>query len=269
MKIITWNINGYRAITGQNPSKRFDKVTKENKLFDFIKSENPDIICLQETKASPEQIDEELREPEGYTGYYHSCVSKKGYSGVVTFTKIKPEKINCKLGIEKFDVEGRIVETHFKDFILLNIYFPKGYTDSERLDYKMEFYDALYKHIDNIIKVNKNIIICGDYNTAHKAIDLARPNENENTSGFLLVEREKLDLLIDRGYIDCFRSFINEEGHYTWWSQRGRSRENNIGWRIDYHFCSKNMKKLIKNCYQLPEIYGSDHCPVALELEIQ
>ncbi len=139
MKIITWNINGYRAITGQNPSKRFDKVSRDNKLFDFIKSENPDIICLQETKASVEQIDEALREPEGYSGYYHSCTSKKGYSGVVTFTKTKPIKVNYHLGIEKFDVEGRLAETHFENFILLNIYFPKGYTDTDRLIYKMDF----------------------------------------------------------------------------------------------------------------------------------
>ncbi|MFH1050221.1 MAG: exodeoxyribonuclease III [bacterium] len=266
MKIITWNINGYRAITGQNPSKRFDKVTKENKLFDFIKSEDPDIICLQETKASVEQIDEELKEPDGYLGYYHSCTSKKGYSGVVTFSKIKPEKINYKLGIEKFDIEGRAVETHFKDFILLNIYFPKGYTDSERLDYKLEFYDALYSHIDKLSKMNKNIMISGDYNTAHKPIDLARPQENENTSGFLKIEREKLDELINKGYIDCFRYFVKDGENYTWWSQRGRARDNNIGWRIDYHFCSNSLKNKLKYCKQMPEIHGSDHCPVIVEL---
>jgi len=266
LKIITWNINGYRAITGQNPSKRFDKISRDNKLFDFIYSQNPDIICLQETKADKEQIDESLRIPIGYFAYYHSCERKKGYSGVVTFTKIKPEKVNYKVGIEKFDVEGRLVETHFKDFILLNIYFPKGYTDSERLDYKMDFYEYIYKHLTKISKVNKNIIVSGDYNTAHNPIDLARPDENENTSGFLQIERDKLDKLVKMGYTDCFRHFIKEEGHYTWWSQRGRARENNIGWRIDYHFSSNSLKNKLKNCIQMPEIHGSDHCPVVLEI---
>ena len=262
MKIITWNINGYRAITGQNPSRRYDTVSRENKLFDFIYTQNPDIICLQETKADVQQIDESIRIPNGYYAFYHSSERKKGYSGVVTFSKIKPQKVNYKIGIEKFDIEGRIVETHFEKFILMNIYFPKGYTDNERLDYKLEFYDTIFEYLNTLSNKNQNILVCGDYNTAHKEIDLARPEENENTSGFLKIEREKLDILIDKGFIDCFREFTKESGHYTWWSQRGRARENNIGWRIDYHFCSNSMKKYLKNCYQMPEILGSDHCPV-------
>lgn len=267
MKIITWNINGYRAITGQNPSIRYNKISQKNKLFDFIYKENPDIICLQETKASIEQINEELRQPENYLAYYHSCSKKKGYSGVVSFTKVKPNKVNFNLGIEMFDTEGRLVELHFDDFILLNIYFPKGYTDNERLDYKLEFYDAIYKHIDKLVAINKNIIISGDYNTAHFPIDLARPEENENTSGFLKVEREKLDELVKKGFIDCFRLFTKENGNYTWWSQRGRSRENNIGWRIDYHFCTISLKNRLIYCNLMPEIPGSDHCPVVLEFK--
>lgn len=265
MKIISWNINGYRAITGQNPSRRYDKVVKENKLFKFIDKERPDIICLQEIKASPEQIDENLRVPEGYYGYYNSCQIKKGYSGVAVFTKNKPKNVNYNFGIEKFDVEGRFLELDFEDFLLYNIYFPKGYTDDERLDYKLEFYDSFFKYCENKRKIKKNIIISGDYNTAHKEIDLARPEENINTSGFLISEREKIDYIIELGYLDSFRLFTKDSGHYTWWSQRGRARENNIGWRIDYHFVTDSFKNQVKKSYHLPFELGSDHCPIVLE----
>ncbi|MFC2130755.1 exodeoxyribonuclease III [Bacteroidota bacterium] len=267
MKIITWNINGYRSITGQNPSKRYNKVSRENQLFKYIKKEKPDIICLQETKASIEQINEDLQYPFKYFGYYNSCETKKGYSGVVTFSKSEPKKVNYKLGIKKFDEEGRVVETHFKDFILLNIYFPKGYAASERLDFKLEFYDIIIGYCKKLKKINKNIIICGDFNTAHHPIDLARPEQNHGTSGFMPIEREKLDLLINNGYLDTFRHFVKDTGHYTWWSQRGRARENNVGWRIDYHFVTENMVKRIKKAYQQPDMMGSDHCPVVLVLK--
>lgn len=264
MKIITWNINGYRSVTGQNPSKRYNQVSYNNSLFDYIYKENPDIICLQETKASPDQINEELRYPEKYHGFYNTCMSKKGYSGVVTFTKHKPLKVNYLLGMEKFDIEGRVVETHFKDFILLNIYFPKGYAETERLDYKLEFYDYLIKYLEKLKKINKNIIVSGDYNTAHNAIDLARPDENVGTSGFMPVEREKLDVFLKHDFVDVFRHFNEEPSHYTWWSQRGRAREKNIGWRIDYHFVTKSLVGKLKKSYIQPEVQGSDHCPVVM-----
>ena len=266
-KIITWNINGYRAISGQNPKKKYDKVIQENKLFEYIEKEKPDIICMQETKASEEQINEELRYPPGYVGYYHSCSVKKGYSGVVTFSKKEPKNVNLKIGIDKFDGEGRILETDFGDFVLFNIYFPKGYTDDPRLDYKMEFYDALFDYIEKLKKKGKKIIVSGDYNTAHQEIDLARPKENTNTSGFLQIERDKLDWMTEQGWVDSFRQFEKEGGHYTWWSQRGRARENNVGWRIDYHFITENLLPNLKNAYQQPEAEGSDHCPVVIELE--
>jgi exodeoxyribonuclease III len=268
MKIITWNINGYRSISGQNPSKRYNKVTKKNTLFEYINNEKPDILCLQETKALPEQIDEALRVPEGYYAYYNSCQTKKGYSGVVTFTTREANKVNYKTGIEKFDVEGRLVELHFENFIILNIYFPKGYADSERLEYKLEFYDFILEYCNNLKKSKKYIIISGDFNTAHHSIDLARPEQNINTSGFMPVEREKLDKYIEFGFVDSFREIVKEGGHYTWWSQRGRARENNIGWRIDYHFCSKELKKSIIDSFLQPEVLGSDHCPVILEIKM-
>lgn len=268
MKIITWNVNGYRSIVGQNPSRRYDSITKENKLFEYIFSENPDIICIQETKATPEQIDEDKRVPQGYLAYFNSAKNKKGYSGVVTFSKIEPLRIEYLLGNEKFDSEGRVVRTDFEDFLLFNIYFPKGYEDSERLYYKLDFYDFLFDILLDIKKKQKNIIISGDYNTAHKEIDLARPKENINTSGFMPIEREKLDQLIALGFVDAFRLFCKEPNHYTWWSQRGRARENNIGWRIDYHFVSEELVPKIKNAYIQPNIMGSDHCPVVIELDL-
>jgi exodeoxyribonuclease III len=268
MKIITWNVNGYRSITGQNPSKRYDKVSKDNKLFAYIEIEKPDIICLQETKADESQIDDNLKAPEGYTGFYHSCKETKGYSGVATFTKIKPKSVNMEIGVEKFDDEGRVIELEFDKFILFNIYFPKGYAASERLDYKLEFYDRLFAFIKKPKYKNKKIIICGDYNTAHKEIDLARPGENHGTSGFMPVERVKLDWMVENGFIDTFREFSQETGVYSWWSQRGRARDNNVGWRIDYHFVTANLKDKLINCTYQPDIMGSDHCPVVLEINL-
>ena len=299
MKIITWNINGYRSITGQNPSKRYDKINNENKLFDFIKNSNPDIICLQETKANIEQISEELRFPKDFSGEYFSA-QRKGYSGVATFVKqnnnmegrmqyapTKPQfndrrgvlhtpcnNTPCKdesnhqngFGIEKFDAEGRVIATHFSDFSLLNVYFPNGKKDEIRLQYKLDFYKSLFDYAEKLRKTQPNIIICGDYNTAHKPIDLARPKENEKISGFLPIEREKLDEICSLGYVDAFRIFNKEAEQYSWWSNLGQARARNVGWRIDYFFVTENLVPQIKNCYLEPTVFGSDHCPVVLEL---
>lgn len=266
MKIISWNVNGIRSILGQNPSKKFNTITKENKLFDFIEKENPDIICIQETKAEPEQLNDDLRFPPGYFGYFNPSKSKKGYSGVVTYSKIQPKSTNINIGIEKFDIEGRIVETDFEDFILINVYFPNGTSGMHRVDYKLEFYDALFAYLDKYRNEGRQLIVCGDYNTAHHEIDLARPKENVETSGFMPIEREKLDYIESIGYIDTFREYNKEPHHYTWWSNRARARENNVGWRIDYHFATENLMKDVKNSYHLPEVEGSDHCPIVLEI---
>jgi exodeoxyribonuclease-3 len=267
MLITTWNINGYRSIAGQNPSKRYDTVTKENKLFAYIESEKPDILCMQETKASLDQIDEALRTPEGYFSFYNDCKVKKGYSGVAMFSKIEPKSVKYGIGIPRFDDEGRILEADFGDFTLFNIYFPKGYADdAERLGFKLEFYDALFEYIDKLREKQPYIIVAGDYNTAHKEIDLARPKENTGTSGFLPVEREKLDQLVKNGYVDALRQVSDKGEIYSWWSQRGQARRNNIGWRIDYHFVTKEMAKSIKSVEYQMQQQGSDHCPVAMEL---
>jgi exodeoxyribonuclease III len=266
MKIISWNVNGIRSLLGQNPSKKFDSISNDNKLFDFINRENPDILCIQETKADPEQIKDELRVPPGYVGYFNSSKAKKGYSGVVTYSKIHAKSVNVDLGIEKFDIEGRIVETDFDAFILVNVYFPNGTSGMHRVDYKLEFYDALFNHLENHRKAGRSLIVCGDYNTAHFEIDLARPKENINTSGFMTVEREKLDYIVGLGYVDTFREFNKEGNYYTWWSNRARARENNVGWRIDYHFTFGEILKNVNNSYHLPYIEGSDHCPIVLEL---
>jgi exodeoxyribonuclease-3 len=267
MKIISWNINGYRAITGQNPKKKYGKIIKDdNVLFRYIEQENPDIICLQETKSDVEQIREDLLAPPGYNHYYHSCRRKKGYSGVVTFSKEKAVSSEIDFSIEKFDHEGRFIETDFDEFVLMNIYFPNGTSGYERVEYKLEFYDALFNYInEKHLKNDRKVLVCGDYNTAHKEIDLARPKENVGTSGFLPEERAKLDEIFKLGFVDTFRQFNDEPEHYTWWSQRGRARENNVGWRIDYHLANEKLAKDVKASYHQPKSLGSDHCPIIIE----
>ncbi len=268
MKIICCNINGYRSITGQNPTTKFGKKTYENNLFEYIEKENPDIICLQETKSDVEQIREDLIAPPGYHHYYHSCRRKKGYSGVVTFSKNAADNSEQNFSVEEYDNEGRLIRTDFGDFTLLNIYFPNGTSGYERVEYKLNFYDALFKYLDKLLNQGRKILVCGDYNTAHTEIDLARPKENEGTSGFLPEERKKLDEMFEMGFVDSFRLFNKEGNHYTWWSQRGRARENNVGWRIDYHFVSNNLKGNVEQSYHQPEQQGSDHCPIIIDLNI-
>ncbi|MGB9702105.1 MAG: exodeoxyribonuclease III [Candidatus Kapaibacteriota bacterium] len=268
MKIISWNINGYRSITGQNPRKTSYGKSNENILFEYIKSENPDIICLQETKSEPSQIKPELQAPPGYYSFYNWSKAKKGYSGVVTFSKIPAKKVIDNIGVEKFDIEGRVIQTEFDDFTLLNIYFPNGGAENNRVDFKLEFYDAIFDYTNKLIAENHKIIMCGDYNTAHKEIDLARPKENEKTTGFLPEEREKLDWLVEHNWLDTFRVFNQEPNNYTWWDQKTRARERNVGWRIDYHFITGNLKNNLKDAFIQPEVFGSDHCPVGIILDV-
>jgi exodeoxyribonuclease-3 len=268
MKIVSWNINGYRAITGQNQSKRLDTVSNSNKLFEYIEKAEPDIICLQETKANLEQIANELLFPLGYSGSYFSA-ERKGYSGVATFAKTQIINIEHKngFGIEKYDVEGRVIITQYSDFSLFNVYFPNGKKDDIRLNYKLEFYHKLFQYVDIVRQKQPNIIVCGDYNTAHKPIDLAHPKENEKISGFLSIEREKLDAICADGYIDAFRLFNQEADQYSWWSNMRNARQKNVGWRIDYFFLTKPLEKKVKSCYMEQQILGSDHCPIVLELD--
>lgn len=254
MRIYSWNVNGIRAV-------------QKKGFVDWVLNENPDILCIQETKAHIEQLDQELINIEGYYSYFCSG-EKKGYSGVATYTKEKPIKVEYGIGIERFDNEGRILITHFEKFVLLNIYFPNGQKDDERLNYKMEFYDAILDYCENLKNEGKRLIICGDYNTAHKEIDLKNPKSNKDRSGFLPMERAWIDKFISYGYIDTYRHFYPEEEKYSWWSYRFKSREKNIGWRIDYHFVSDNLMNMVEGAEILNDVMGSDHCPVTLNLSL-
>jgi len=253
MKLISWNVNGIRAADRKG-------------LFNWFQKEKPDVLCLQEIKATPDQFPPHLKNTPGYNVYINSA-ERKGYSGVTTYTKQKPVDIKKGFGIEKFDIEGRTLITEFDDFVLFNIYYPNGKRDQERLDYKMDFYDTFLGYADNLKARGKNIVVCGDFNTAHKEIDLARPNENEHISGFLPIERAWIDTFIDHGYIDTFRHFNKEPNQYSWWSMRTAARERNIGWRLDYFFVNKEFIKHVKNAFIMQDVTGSDHCPVGLIID--
>jgi len=229
--------------------------------------EKPDILCLQETKASPEQVDEELVNPPGYHAYFSSA-EKKGYSGVVTYTRKKPKKVLHGMGEHRFDSEGRMVISEFGSFVLFNVYFPNGQRSKDRLRYKLDFYDVFLDIAQGWRERGKGVVVCGDFNTAHKEIDLARPKENENRSGFLPIERAWIDKFISRGYTDTFREFSRGPGQYTWWDYVTRARERNVGWRLDYFFVSEELLPYLKNGFIMQYVMGSDHCPVGIVLQI-
>ncbi len=255
LKIISWNVNGIRAVMRKN-------------FEEFIKKHNPDILCIQETKANYDQVNFPLS-MLNYNTYWHSA-KRRGYSGTLVLTKEKPLKVVRGLSNQKFKDEGRMVELHFKEFIILNVYFPNGKKNKERLDYKMDYYNTHLKHVEHLRKTaNKKIIICGDYNTAHKEIDLARPKANEKISGFLPEERAWIDKYIEAGYIDTFRTkHPHKKEEYTWWSMRTRARDRNVGWRIDYFFITSELQKQLKKAFILQDVKGSDHCPLGIHLEI-
>jgi len=251
--IISWNINGLRASLNKG-------------FLELLLAQKFDIICVQETKVSPDKIPREIKN----LPVYHTCfvsAERKGYSGVGVFSKEKPLSVITEIGIEKFDREGRFLRVDYRDFILMNIYFPNGKASQERLNYKMAFYSVFQDYVNALKEEGKKLVICGDVNTAHKEIDLARPKENEGISGFLPEERAWIDEFLAAGYLDTFRMFNPEGGNYSWWSVRTRARERNVGWRLDYFFVSLNLKKNVKAASILSEIIGSDHCPVGLKLE--
>ena len=254
MKLISWNVNGIRAAVKKG-------------FLDYLDQEQPDILCIQESKAHKEQLTSEILEDHGYRTYWHSGV-KKGYSGVATFCKEEPLFIQEGLGIEKYDVEGRVLLTEHKDFLLYNIYFPNGQKDETRLKYKLDFYDDLLPIINDQVESGNNVIVTGDWNTAHHPIDLARPKENINTSGFMLVEREKLDIYVEEGWVDTFRLFHEEGERYSWWTYRFGARDRNVGWRIDYFFVNEGMADLCIDADIHHDVFGSDHCPVSLVLDV-
>lgn len=251
-RIICWNVNGIRAIW----KKGFPE---------WLSKEMPDVLCLQETKAQPEQLDDEIKDFNGYKSYFFSA-QKKGYSGVAIYTKREPLKVRYGLDDDAFDVEGRCIEMEFEDFVLYTAYFPNGGRGPERVKYKLDFYESLFQRAENMRKKNKNIVICGDYNTAHQEIDLARPKENSKTTGFLPIEREWIDKIIGMGYVDIFREFNQEPGQYTYWDQITRARDRNVGWRIDYYMISEELRKYVKSAPIHMNVMGSDHCPIELNL---
>ncbi|HVN78086.1 MAG TPA: exodeoxyribonuclease III [Terriglobia bacterium] len=254
IRLYCWNVNGIRAV-------------QKKGFFPWFCGASPDILCLQETKAQTDQLEKSLVEVEGYESYWCSA-ERKGYSGVATYTRRKPLSVKQGFGIPEFDSEGRVLITEFPEFTLFNVYFPNGKRDQVRLDFKMEFYRAILQHWEGLRKAGKRLVICGDYNTAHKEIDLARPKENATVSGFLPIEREWMDGLVRSGYVDTFRLFNQAAGQYTWWDMMTRARERNVGWRLDYFFVSQDLTPKVNNAWICPEVMGSDHCPIGLELEL-
>tara|TARA_Y100000814_G_scaffold111692_1_gene79069 strand:+ start:3715 stop:4491 length:777 start_codon:yes stop_codon:yes gene_type:complete len=252
LKLFSWNVNGIRASVKKG-------------IVEWITKEQPDIFCTQETKAQFHQLPESITNISGYTSYWNSA-EKPGYSGVSIHTKSRPENHENGMGIEEFDQEGRTLMMKFQNFTLYNVYFPNGQSKEERLKYKLEFYDEFLKKILKKKEDGEKIVICGDFNTAHHEIDLARPKENIKNSGFLPIEREWLDQLVDSGFIDCFREFSQESGNYTFWDTKTRARDRNIGWRIDYFFIDEQLKSNLASAEIMNEVYGSDHCPIAIEL---
>jgi len=254
MKIVSWNVNGIRAV-------------HRNGFWNKFVAMKPDIFCLQETKAEAEQLALELRDTPGYKSYFNSSKGRKGYSGVAIYSKIEPSKVEYGLEIDEFDVEGRQITAFYDDFILINCYFPNGGRGQERIDYKLRYYDAFLEYCEKLRKKQPNILFCGDINTAHAEIDLARPKENSETTGFLPIEREWLDVVTRSGYVDTFRHFNPRAiGAYSYWDQITRARERNVGWRIDYFFATSEMIKRIKKAEIHPTIFGSDHCPISVEV---
>ena len=253
MKIVSYNVNGIRAA-----------LTKG--LADWIRTVDPDIIGFQEIKAEAHQIDQGIFEDLGYHMYWFPAV-KKGYSGVGILSKTQPDNLVYGMGQQEYDDEGRMIRADFGDFSFISAYFPSGTTGDVRQDFKYKFLDDVYGFSQDLIKERPKLILSGDYNICHKAIDIHNPVSNKNTSGFLPEERAWMDKFTESGFVDSFRMFNPEPHQYTWWSYRAGSRGKNLGWRIDYHMVSEGLKGQIKGAGIHPEAHHSDHCPILIELE--
>lgn len=258
MKIICWNVNGIRAWSKKG-------------CMDWMVSEKPDIFCFQETKAHPEQLDASIKEIPGYTAYFDHSKVKKGYSGVAVYSKTRPNKVETDLYIDgKIDEEGRFIAVFFDNFVLINCYFPNGGGEAHRLSYKLAFYKAFEEYVVSLKNNKHNVIICGDFNVAHTEIDIARPKENANHVGFLQVERDWLTNFLSRGFVDTFRALNPDTiNTYTWWDVKSGARNRNIGWRIDYFVVSEEIVSLLKKHTIHDDIFGSDHCPISISIEIK
>ena len=251
MKIISWNVNGIRAVLKKN-------------FMEFMNEHNPDIICLQETKASEEQVDLKL---ENYPYKYWNSAVKKGYSGTAIFSKYAPVSVENDLKIEKHDMEGRVITFELNNYYLITVYTPNSKRDLSRLNYRNKEWDVDFLNYLKKLEEKKPVVFCGDLNVAHNEIDLKNPKTNKKNAGFTLEEREGFNNLVDSGFVDTFRMFNSEEGHYTWWSYMFNARARNIGWRIDY-FCASNIiKNKITKSIILPEVLGSDHAPILIEIK--
>jgi exodeoxyribonuclease-3 len=252
VKLVSWNVNGLRAAWKKG-------------FLEFVAAERPDVLCVQETKVQEEQVTDEMRAPGGYRSFW-GFAERKGYSGVATYTRSEPLAVFTKCGAAVLDCEGRLVHTEFPDFHLFNVYFPNSGMGPERLAHKLAFYDEFLEMAERLRRQGKGVIVCGDVNTAHTELDLARPKENEKKPGFMAVERDWVSALVARGYHDTFRLFVEEAGHYTWWDLKTGARARNIGWRIDYFFVSDDLRDRVRAARILPDVLGSDHCPITLEL---
>jgi exodeoxyribonuclease-3 len=254
-EVYSWNVNGIRAAAKKG-------------MMDWLKSAEIDILAVQETKAQPDQLDEGVLKPSGYESEFHSA-QKKGYSGVATYYNKIIKNTETSMGVDEFDDEGRLLITRFEHFTLLNVYFPNGKKNKERLDYKMRFYDKFLDICTDLVKGGESLVICGDVNTAHKEIDLTHPKPNAKYSGFLPEERAWIDKFLDSGFVDTLRAKVGDKKElYTWWSMRSKTaRANNVGWRIDYFYISKDLLPNLKAARIHPDVLGSDHCPISISLE--
>ncbi|WP_185849985.1 exodeoxyribonuclease III [Blattabacterium cuenoti] len=255
MKIVSYNINGIRS--GINKG-----------LLDWIESYKPDILCLQEIKASKEQIKTNLFDHLGYYHYWSPSTKRKGYSGVGILCKEKPHHVEYGIGIESIDTEGRVIRIDLKEISVISLYIPSGKHLKNRLNFKLYFMDNFFSHIKKIQKKLKHLVICGDYNICHHEIDIHDPIRNRKISGFLPEERKWMSDFLNLGFIDSFRNYVKEANHYSWWSYYSNAKKNNKGWRIDYAMVSRSLENKMNKAYLLPEIAYSDHCPTALEIEI-
>jgi exodeoxyribonuclease-3 len=256
MKIISWNVNGIRSWS-----------KKENTLEWLIK-QNPDFFCLQEIKAEEEQLSDTLLNIEGYTAYLESSKEKKGYSGVAIYARHEPDRVDRGLGSERLDQQGRFLALFFEKLVLINCYFPNGGMGGDAFTFKLDYYEAFLAYITKLKKKGYSIIIVGDVNVAHHEIDIARPKENKDSIGFLPVERDWLTKVLASGFIDTWRHTYPDKVEYSWWDVKSRARDRNIGWRIDYILVSDDLKDNIKKAVIHGDVYGSDHCPVSLELTV-
>jgi exodeoxyribonuclease-3 len=257
LKLISWNVNGLRAAMKKDFLGSFQKL-------------DADVVAIQETKLQDSQLDADMRGISAYQTFWSHCTVKKGYSGVGTYSRVAPAGVCYGIGEPRFDAEGRIIEMDFGGLLFFNVYFPNGQMSAERLQYKLDFYEAFFDYADRRRREGKSLVICGDYNTAHNEIDLANPKANENTSGFLRIERDWLDRIVARGYVDTFRHFHPDTVKYSWWTYRFKARERNIGWRIDYFFATNDLIEAdrVKEAFIDNDIHGSDHCPIGLVVEL-